>query len=297
MRALAHTQNTGLIIVTVTFLFAPAMDIFAKLLVQTLSPGQVVLGRFMMQTVLLVPLVGLVGQWSRPHLGHCVAGGCLAAALLCLNAALEVMPVANALAIFFVEPLILTVLSALILKETIGWRRIAAVIVGLIGALIVIRPNWQAFGPLAILPLGTAVFFAFYVLVNRVMTMGGQRIALQFWTGVASMLIIGVACVWGNASDVDVLRLDMPGQYEMSLFLAMGVLAVITHQMILLALSMIPASVLAPMQYLEIVSAVALGWWVFGNFPDPLTWVGTAVIIASGAYVFHRERRVAEART
>ena len=295
MRALSPSINTGLIIVTVTFLFAPVMDIFAKLLTATQSPGQIVLGRFLMQTVLLVPLVFLTAQWSRPRLGHWLAGGCLAVALLCLNAALVVMPVANALAIFFVEPLVLTVLSAMILKEKIGWRRITAVLVGLIGALVVIRPNWSAFGPLAVLPLGTALFFAFYVLINRVMTMGGQRIALQFWTGVASMLIIGVACVWGHASGIEVVALSVPGQYEVTLFLAMGVIAVVAHQMILLALSMIPASVLAPMQYIEIVSAVALGWWVFGDFPDALTWLGTAIIIASGAYVFHRERRVSEA--
>ena len=294
MQLPSSSRQTGLLIVSLTFLVAPVMDIFAKLLTESHSPGQIVLGRFLMQTVLLVPLVLWTAQWSRPRIGHWLAGGCLAVALLCLNAALVVMPVANALAIFFVEPLVLTVLSALILKEKIGWRRITAVVFGLIGAMIVIRPNWAAFGPLAVLPLGTALFFAFYVLINRVMTMGGQRVALQFWTGVASMLIIGAACVWGHLAGVEVLSLSSPGQYEAVLFLAMGVIAVVAHQMILLALSMIPASVLAPMQYIEIVSAVLLGWWVFGDFPDALTWLGTAVIIASGAYVFHRERRVAE---
>jgi drug/metabolite transporter (DMT)-like permease len=222
-----------------------------------------------------------------------LAGACLAAALLCLNAALTVMPIANAIAIFFVEPLILTVLSAVILKEKIGWRRIAAVVVGLIGAMIVIRPNWEEFGPTAALPLGTAVFFAFYVLINRIMTLGGKRLALQFWTGVASVAVIGVACLWGNSAGVGTLALSMPGIEATWLFLGMGALAVITHQMILLSLSMIPASVLAPMQYVEIVGAVLFGWWVFGDFPDGLTWVGTAIIILSGIYVFHRERRVA----
>ena len=160
MYSLPPTRQTGLLIIAVTFLFAPGMDILAKLLTAFHSPGQVVLGRFLVQTVMLVPLLAFAAQWSRPRLGHLLAGSCLAAALLCLNAALTVMPVANAIAIFFVEPLILTVLSAIFLKETIGWRRIGAVIVGLIGAMIVIRPNWAAFGPLAVLPLGTAIFFA-----------------------------------------------------------------------------------------------------------------------------------------
>ena len=294
MFALAPSRQTGLIIVTVTFLFAPAMDILAKLLTSYHSPGQIVLGRFLVQSALLVPLVMATRQWGRPRLGHLLAGASLAAALLCLNAALTVMPVANAIAIFFVEPLILTVLSAIFLSETIGWRRISAVIVGLIGAMIVIRPNWAAFGPTAALPLGTALFFAIYVMINRVMTMGGRRLVLQFWTGLASALVIGVACLWGETAGIGTLALSAPGLEAAWLFLAMGVFAVITHQMILVSLSMIPASLLAPMQYIEIVSAVLLGWWVFADFPDALTWAGTAIIIASGVYVFHRERKVQE---
>ncbi len=295
MRALAHTSQTGLTIITITFLVAPGMDVFAKLLTQTLSPGQVVLGRFLVQSLMLIPLVFLTSQWTRPRAGHWVGGALLASALLCFNSAIQVMPIANAIAIFFVEPLILTVLSALILKETIGWRRIAAVIVGLVGAMIVIRPNWAAYGPAAMLPLGTAVCFAFYMLVTRVMTMSGRRLALQFWTGLSAMLVIGAATLWGNRAGIGFLDLATPGAYEIKLFLCMGVFAVITHQMLAIALSMIPASVVAPMQYLEIVSAVLFGWWVFGDFPDMLTWAGTAIIIASGVYVFYRERKVSEA--
>ncbi|MEM1299194.1 MAG: DMT family transporter [Pseudomonadota bacterium] len=292
MRAPAPSRQTGLLIITVAFLIAPGMDVFAKLLTQTVSPGQTVLGRFLIQTTLLLPLLALFSQWSRPRLGHWVAGVFLAAALLCFNAALQVMPIANAIAIFFVEPLILTVLSALILKEQIGWRRILAVLVGLIGAMIVIRPNFAAYGPTALLPLGTALGFAGYVLINRVMTVGGNLLALQFWTGVGSSVVIGAACLWGHGADVTVLVLDWPTVREAWLFLGMGAMAVLTHQMLVLALSMLPASVLAPMQYLEIVSATLFGWWIFGDFPDLLTWVGTAIIIGAGVYVFHRERKV-----
>lgn len=294
MRTLTPSRQTGILIVSVTFLVAPGMDIIAKLLTAFHSPGQVVLGRFLMQSLLLLPILALAGGWARPRLGHFVAGSCLAAALLCLNAALTVMPVANALAIFFVEPLILTLLSAVFLGEKIGLRRVSAVLVGLIGAMIVIRPNWAEFGPLAVLPLGTAIFFAIYVMINRVMTMGGQRLALQFWTGMASTTAIGAACLWGNAAGIETLALSPPGTEALWLFLGMGILAVVVHQAILISLSMIEASLLAPLQYLEIVSAVLLGWWIFADFPDPLTWAGTAVIIASGIYVFHRERLVKE---
>ena len=293
MRALPHTVQTGLTIITIAFLFAPLLDVFAKLLTQTVSPGMVGLGRFFLASVLLAPLVSLTGQWIRPVAGHWAAGALLALALLCFNSAIRVMPIANAIAIFFVEPLLLTVLSALILKERIGWRRILAVIIGLIGAVIVIRPNWAAFGPVAVLPLGTALCFACYMILTKILVTGGKPLALQFWTGVSAALVLLAATVVGHGHGIAVLTLSVPDARELLLFAAMGVTAVIAHQMILLALQRVDASIVAPMQYLEIVSATLFGWWIFGDFPDRLTWLGTGIIIASGVYVFHRERRAA----
>jgi len=290
--ALPHTPRAGLALVTAAFLIAPAMDVFAKLLTERHSPGMVALGRFALQTIFLIPLVFLARQWSRPKAGHALAGVFLALALLSLNAALEVMPLANVIAIFFVEPLILTVLSALILGERIGWRRISAVLVGLAGAMIVIRPNWEAYGATAILPLGTALAFAGYVLVTKRLVAGGRPLALQFWTGVVAAAVLGAACLVGTAAEVPALGLSVPGREDVLLFLGMGVIAVIGHQMLVNALARIDASVVAPMQYLEIFSAVLFGWLIFGDFPDRLTWIGTAIIVASGIYVFHREAKV-----
>lgn len=291
MKALPNTPQAGLILITVAFLYAPLLDVFAKLLTETISPGMVGLGRFALASLFLIPLVTLAGQWGRLRRGHVAAGALLGTALLCFNSALQVMPIANAIAIFFVEPLILTILSALILKETIGWRRSAAVCVGLIGAMIVIRPNWEAFGPAAALPLGTAVCFAFYMLVTKVMVTDGKPLLLQFWTGTSAAAVLLIATAAGTEAEVSFLILTWPSWPEIQLFLCMGVIAVAAHQMIVLSLARIDASVIAPMQYIEIVSATLLGWWIFDDFPDLWTWVGTCIIIASGVYVFHRERK------
>lgn len=295
MRTLPNTPQAGLVIVTAGFLIAPGMDVFAKFLTQTLSPGMVVVGRFAVQSMLLIPLILVASQWGRPGLGHLLAGMFLGLALLCINAALAVMPIANAIAIFFVEPLILTLLSAAILGERIGWRRIVAVLVGLVGALIVIRPNWEEYGIAAILPLGTALFFAGYVLVTRVMTRHGKLLSLQFWTGLAAMCTLLAAAGLAQVMPIPAVALDWPSQDEMLLFLGMGALAVLTHQMLALALARLEASVVAPMQYLEIVSATLFGWMFFRDFPDALTLLGAAIIISSGVYVFHRERKQAVA--
>ncbi|MEM7059012.1 MAG: EamA family transporter [Pseudomonadota bacterium] len=291
MRALSNTPQTGLILVTVAFLYAPLLDVFAKLLTETISPGMVGMGRFALASLFLIPLVSITGQWGRLRRGHVLAGVFLGTALLCFNSALQVMPIANAIAIFFVEPLILTVLSALILKESIGWRRILAVCVGLVGAIIVIRPNWEAFGPAAALPLGTAVCFACYMLVTKVMVTDGKPLLLQFWTGTAAATVLLIATAAGTEAEVSFLILSWPTWSETLLFLCLGVVAVAAHQMIVLSLARIDASVVAPMQYIEIISATLFGWWIFGDFPDLWTWIGAGIIIASGVYVFHRERQ------
>lgn len=297
MRALPDTPRAGMIIMALAMLFAPGMDVFAKLLTETASAGQVTLGRFLVQTVLLVPLVWMAGQWSWPRPGHALAGAFLAVALVAINAAFTVMPIVNAIAIFFVEPLVLTVLSVVILGERIGWRRVMAVIVGLIGALIVIRPNWAAYGPTAVLPLITAFSFASYMLVTKVMATGPNKFALQFWSGAFALAFLTAFTVVGDRAGLAIATLEMPALGSLWLYLAMGALAVMTHQMIVHALARADASLAAPMQYLEIVSATLFGWWVFSDFPDPLTWTGAAIIIGAGLYVFRREQLVSRKLT
>ena len=289
--ALPGTPGTGLALVTVGFLLAPGMDVISKWLTQAHSPGAVALMRFAAQVLLLVPLAIAFGQASRPRAGHLLGGVLLGTALVTFNAALQVMPVANAIAIFFVEPFLLTVLSALILGERIGWRRVGAVAVGMVGALIVIRPNWAAYGPAAAWPLATAFCFACYMLVTRVLSMGGRLLGMQLWTSAFAALWIGGLIGWGHGAGVAALAATLPGARHLLLVAALGVIGVAAHQLLAHGLARAEAGVVAPMQYLEIVSATALGWLVFGNLPDTATWAGTAIIVGAGLYVFHRERR------
>jgi drug/metabolite transporter (DMT)-like permease len=293
MRPIPHTPQAGVAIMASAMFVAPFMDMFAKLLTETMSPGAIGLGRFAAQSVILLPLVLMARQWGRPTPLHALAGCFLGAALLALNAALKHMPLPNVIAIFFVEPLILTLMSAYILGEGLGWRRLWAVIAGLVGAMIVIRPNWAAFGPAAVYPLITAVCFASYLLITRMMTQNGGRLALQFWIGIFATLALAVATAIGDRLGAPALALTRPGAYELALLAAMGLMAAVSHQMIAHALARAEAGALAPLQYLEIISATLIGWVVFGDFPDRLTWLGTAIIIGAGIYVFYRERQLA----
>ncbi len=289
--SLPRTPGTGLALVAVGFLIAPGLDVISKWLTQTHSPGEVALMRFVAQVVMVLPLVAAFGHWGRPRAGHALGGVLIGTALVTFNSALQVMPVANAIAIFFVEPFVLTLLSALVLHERIGWRRVGAVAVGLVGALIILRPNWAEYGPAAAWPLATAFLFACYMLVTRVMSLGGRILALQLWTSVFAALWIGALIAWGDAAGVPTLAATLPRAIDLVLAAGLGAIGIAAHQLLAQGLARAEASLIAPMQYLEIVSATALGWLVFGNLPDGPTWAGTVIIVGAGLYVFHRERR------
>ena len=288
--------ENGMMIMAMATMMVPCMDALAKLLAATVAPGQVAWARFFFQTVFLLPVVLQVGRggnlWPCLHL-HLARGSLLAVATLLFFWALKYLPMADAIAIFFVEPLILTLLSALLLGEPIGWRRLTAVAVGFGGALVIIRPSWQAFGWAAMLPLGTAFSFALYLTLTRLLAKRESAAAMQFWAGLFGALILSAALGVGAGTGIGVIEPVWPSPRDWGLMVGLGVLATVSHMLIVFAFRRAPAGVLAPFQYLEIISATLLGLLVFGDFPDATTWVGVAIIIGSGLYVFHRERRLA----
>lgn len=290
--------ETGMIIMACAMLYLPLIDTFAKLVSDGVQAGQVSWSRFFFQTVFLAPLaLARFSSWqSGNQLIHMARGLMIATATLLFFAALKYLPVADAISIFFIEPLILTVLSAVILGEKIGWRRSTAVVVGFIGALIVIRPSYEVFGLPALLPTGTALAFAIYLLLTRGVAQREDPITIQFMAGVYGLLFMTAALIVGAQLEIPVITPVWPTQYEWLLLLGVGVVATSGHLMVVHAFKRAEAGILAPFQYLEIIPSVILGLLVFGDFPDALTWCGIAIIIASGIYVFHRERTVARAQ-
>ena len=294
-RAVAPAAQSGMILMIVATLVVPAGDIMSKYLATWMSPVEIAFYRFTLQALFLGLALPLFKVDFAPHkMWFLVLGGVMSAGtLVLLIGAFAVMPVATAIAIFFLEPLILTVLSVLLLGETAGWRRYIAIGVGMIGALIVIRPNWAAFGWPAIFPVGAAVCFAVLAISIRKLSPVMSGLAIQFWFSVFAGLVLGVpfvlAVLFGFAT-LGFSTLDFTG---MALIPAQALLSSVTFFMFTEAFRRTEASVLAPFQYIEIVGATALGYLVFGDFPDLVTWLGVALILASGLYVFRRERRQA----
>jgi drug/metabolite transporter (DMT)-like permease len=283
----------GLMVITVAMLIVPCGDVLAKLLTSVMSGAEVAFGRFLAQLV-ATGLFGIaIGEGRRlippSFAGHVLRSLFLAATALLFFSALAVMPLTDALAIAFVEPMILTALSALLLGETVDRRQWAACGVGFLGTLMIIRPSFQVFGVSALLPLASAFTFAGYHLMTRRLSGEGSLVAQQFATGLVGTVSLGLALIVGHAVGFGVGTLVWPGPREWGVFAMLGVLSFGCHAMVIRAFSLAPAAVLAPFGYLEIVSATALGYLVFGDFPALPTWAGIALIVGSGVYIAHQE--------
>ena len=272
-------------------LILPGIDAIAKWLSDAIPSGQIAWSRFLFQTVLMLPLFlhtrGPARARSLPL--HALRGALIALATLLFFTALKFLPLADAISIFFVEPLILTLLSALFLAEPVGRRRLTAVAVGFAGALIVIRPSFVELGLPALLPLGAALSFAVYLMLTRSLAQHEQPERMQFYAGVFGGIVMTVALVIGEIAGVGVLSYVPPDLDQWLLLAGLGVIATVGHLLVVHAFRRAPAGLLAPFQYVEIVGATILGLVFFGDFPDATTWIGVAIIVGSGLYVFHRE--------
>lgn len=289
--------EVGMFMMAAAMLWIPVIDAIAKILGDHVPAGQVAASRFLFQSLLLLPLILLSDgiprlPWRQVHL-HAARGALIALATAFFFTALKYLPMADAIAIFFVEPLILTLLSALFLGETIGWRRMTAVLIGFIGALIVIRPGFGWAGWPALMPLLAAACFAVYLVLTRTMAQTTDAVQMQFWAGVFGCLTMAVVLALGGVAEIPALTAVRPDLFEWGMLFALGLIATIGHMLVVHAFRRAPAGVLAPFQYLEIISATVLGYLIFNDFPDAVTWVGVAIIVGAGMYVFHRERRLA----
>ncbi len=285
----------GILLMVVGMLLIPGIDAIAKSLSATVPAGQVAWSRFFFQTLYMAPLVLMGGQlWPRGHLGlHALRGLLIAGATLFFFWGLKYLPMAEAISIFFVEPLILTLLAAVFLGEAIGWRRLGAVAVGFLGALVIIRPSFELFGWATLLPLCAALCFAVYLVLTRHLARHENAATMQLYAGIFGCLTLSLALWVGGALEMPVLDPVWPTPWEWILMAGLGAIAAGAHMFVVHAFRRAPPAVLAPFQYLEIISATALGFLIFGDFPDAVTWLGVAIIVASGLYVFHRERKVA----
>lgn len=295
--ALSVSNDRVLVGVTLMLGFcltAPLLDVAAKLASETVPVGQITSARFVVQCALMAPLLWIMRVPLRVARGDWAALVSRAVFLListfCFIAAIRVMPLADALAIAFVAPFIVLLIGKFYLHEEVGHRRVGAALVGFVGVLFVIQPSFAAFGVVALMPLGTAVGFAFYILVTRGLSRRVHPVSLQFHTGlIASVLCLPVLAL-ADGTGAALLDPVWPAGLDWFWLFGVGFFAALSHMMMTYALSYAPSATLAPLQYLELPVATLLGFLVFGDFPNRLTLLGIVIIIGAGLYMIHRER-------
>ena len=294
-----HSVGRAMLILVIALMFAPAMDALAKILAteHSVSPASISLGRFIVQSVFLSLFVAVIWQRriAKAHLSYIdiSRGVLMGATTIVFFVAIKYLPLADAISIFFVEPLIVMLLSAVFLGETVGWRRIVAAIIGFCGAIIIIQPSFDLFGPVSLLPLLAAFLFSIYLILTRIAGSHNNPFVMQFYAGIGGIIMGSIGVTVGTLTGIENLAFTIPQTYTAwGLLIGLGLFAVFTHLMIVIAFSMAQASILAPFQYLEIVGATLLGYIIFGDFPNITKWIGIAIIVGSGVYIFMRERKL-----
>ena len=278
-----QSQTTkGMVLMVFAMLTLPVMDIMAKSLTIhfDVSAGQTTFSRFFIQVVLMGSFIIFV-HGSRKllpsQLGlNLLRGAIMSMAVMVFYITLKYMPVTDALAIFFLEPFILTVMSVIFLNESVGWRRGAAVFLGFVGAMFIIQPSYQVFGLISLLPVCTAFLFATYLILTRQMASKDNAFTMQFASGIGGVVTLGIVvsiATWVGFEDIAAPGIPKFGISWLLLF-CIGALATVGHVVIVMAFRMASASILAPLQYLEIVTGTILGYWIFGLFPRCLQMAG-----------------------
>lgn len=292
----SSATSLGLVLMVIAVMLAPVADIFSKLAVSEIPAIEIGAARFLIQMLAMVPMlimIRTIGEISWNATKYNAARGMFnTMSMIAFVTALKYMEVADAIAIFFVEPIMLTVMSAIFLKERIGIHRIGACILGFIGTLIVVRPSFAEFGWVAILPMICAFGVASNVLISRIHSQRENPWAMQFQSGFWGLIFCLAAMFIGGQFNLQEAGFVIPYGWILGFVILGGLTNSLAGLMSIYAAKVVPAATLAPLQYFEIFSATLFGWLVFNHFPDALKWVGISFIVASGLYIIWRERKV-----
>lgn len=264
------------------------VDMLAKVLTESFHPIQVVWTRQLGLLFGVFILIGLYGpgllRAAKPKL-QLLRGACAAGSAALFIFAVAHVPLADAVAVSFVAPFIVTLLGALVLREPVGFRRWTAVTIGFAATLIIIRPGTGVLHPAVLLVLVAAFLFAIRQVISRFLS-GSDKTS----TTVAYTAIVSVA----------LLSLPLPSVWitpvsgtQIGMMILMAGLAAFAEVMVIRALEIAHAVVVAPVQYTILIWGTFYGFVVFGDLPDFWTLVGALIIVATGIYTLNRERLAA----
>ena len=266
-------------------LFFTLMDATAKELSQRYHPIQVIWARYFFQllltVILLAPRLSKLMVTKHPKM-QVVRSLFLFGGTMGFFTSIALMPLAAATAIFEVGPLFITIAAFFVLGERVGPRRIMAVFLGLLGAMVIIRPGSDAFTPVAILPMFAAACYAGYAISSRALGHQEDQWTNFIYTGLIGTILISVMApfVWQTPLMIDWLW-----------FCAIGSLGMIAHLLLLRSLMLGEASFVAPFAYVSMAFSALWGFVFFAEVPDIFVFVGVTIITGAGLFIWYIESR------
>lgn len=296
-------KRVGMLCILVGMLALTLQDALVKWLSAAFPLPEITLSRSLVAIAVTLVILRLEGgaallRTRRPGL-HALRAALLLVTSVCFFTSIASMPLAEATAIFFVGPLFITALSVPLLGERVGPRRWAAVLVGMAGVLVMVRPGSGALDPVALLPVGAALAYALLQIVTRRLGRTDRASAMAFYVHlgfVAASAAAGVAAGdgrfagAGHAGGEFLLRAwSWPRGPEIALLLGCGVLIGIGAWCLSQAYRVAPPAHIAPLEYAALPLSVVWGGLLWGEWPDGQAALGMALIAGSGLYVFHRE--------
>ncbi|WP_323020853.1 DMT family transporter [Pararhodobacter sp.] len=256
--------------------------------------------------VLLAVIVPLSGGYAllrtRQPGKHLIRGAFVVFSNMCFFVALAAMPIADATAIFFVSPLVIALFSVIFLGETVGPRRWTAIAAGLLGVVVVIRPGSESFSLVALLPLLAATGYAGLQIMTRSLGIGERAPTMAFYIQITFLLfsvIFGLTFGsgrWAGEGEGAALEFLLrawiwPRPEDLPFFLLAGLGTALGGLLISQAYRLCEAALVAPLEYAAMPMAIFWGLLVFGEWPDPVAWIGISLILGAGIYMIWRETR------
>ena len=280
--AVADLRRGVLLMLATTFMFV-SLDAMAKYLSQTHPVLQVVWARYFFHALVLVVLLrGTLPMHvrTRKPVLQLLRSALLLATTALFFLGLRSLKLVDASSIMLAGPLLVTALSMPLLGEQVGPRRWGAVLVGFVGALVIVRPGTGMMQPAAVFPLMAVVCYAGYQIATRRLSRHDSAVTSIIWTASVGGLFTTIVLPWNWVT---------PDAFGWLLMVALGALGAASHYTLIRALSIAPAAFVAPFGYTNMIWSTSVGVLVFAELPDAWTLIGAAIIIASGLYVLRRE--------
>ncbi len=288
----AGTPARAILLMIAAMAVLTVNDAIAKWLTERLPVGQVIGVRAAIMVALAIAWAAARGRLSdlrvRRWSPNLVRGGLMAASTFLFVTSLALMPIADAIALSFAGPIFGTALGALMLGERVGWRRWTAVAVGFAGVLVMVQPTPEMIRLVALIPLAAALFGALRDVATRRLGTDGESTLAILVVSTAMVAVAGFCTLpFGWLA---------PSWTEIGLFVVTAALVGVAQALMIEALRFGEVGLVGPFKYTSLVWAVLLGAAVWGDVPGPSIWIGSAIVTASGLYIWRREAIAARSR-